>query len=73
MLDEAGTPAANWWNPNGSIPGLVDFTNPQAAEWWYSRVRNLIDTYDIDSIKFDAGESSYSPQVSCYFDLYYNT
>ncbi|XP_045450289.1 myogenesis-regulating glycosidase-like [Melitaea cinxia] len=63
VLDEAGTPAANWWNPNGSIPGLVDFTNPQAAEWWYSRVRNLIDTYDIDSIKFDAGESSYSPQI----------
>ncbi|XP_046966594.1 myogenesis-regulating glycosidase-like [Vanessa cardui] len=63
VLDEAGTPEANWWNANGSIPGLVDFTNPAAAEWWYGRVKNLIDTYGIDSIKFDAGESSFSPQI----------
>ncbi|CAH2258723.1 jg5405 [Pararge aegeria aegeria] len=64
VLDEAGTAAANWWNPNGSIPGLVDFTKPAAAEWWYNRVKNLIDTYGIDSIKFDAGESSFSPQIA---------
>ncbi|XP_034833635.1 myogenesis-regulating glycosidase-like [Maniola hyperantus] len=63
VLDEAGTAAANWWNPNGSIPGLVDFTKPAAAEWWYKRVKNLIDTHGIDSIKFDAGESSFSPQI----------
>ncbi|XP_032514714.2 myogenesis-regulating glycosidase-like [Danaus plexippus] len=63
VLDEDGTAKANWWNTNGSEPGLVDFTNPAAAEWWYTRVRNLLDTYDIDSIKFDAGESSFSPQI----------
>ncbi|XP_047532871.1 myogenesis-regulating glycosidase-like [Vanessa atalanta] len=63
VLDEAGTPEANWWNTNGSTPGLVDFTKPEAAEWWYSRIKNLIDTYGIDSIKFDAGESSFSPQI----------
>ncbi|XP_041980660.1 myogenesis-regulating glycosidase-like [Aricia agestis] len=63
VLDENETPAANWWNTNGSTPSLVDFTNPRAAEWWYQRVKNLIDTHNIDSIKFDAGESSFSPQI----------
>ncbi|CAH0725126.1 unnamed protein product, partial [Brenthis ino] len=63
VLNEEGSPEANWWNPNGSIPGLIDFTKPAAAEWWYDRVKDLIETYNIDSIKFDAGESSFSPQI----------
>lgn len=45
------------------MSGYIDFTNPAAAEWWYQRLQNLIDTYDIDSFKFDAGESNFSPQV----------
>lgn len=49
----------------------MDFTNPEAAEWWSNRVRSIIETYDIDSVKFDAGESSWSPQVSkLVFDTY---
>ncbi|KOB70265.1 Glycosyl hydrolase family 31 protein [Operophtera brumata] len=57
-------PDTSWWNNNGSIPGYVDFTNSEAAEWWYQRVKHIIDTYDIDSLKFDAGESSFSPQIA---------
>ncbi|KPJ04462.1 putative family 31 glucosidase KIAA1161 [Papilio xuthus] len=64
VLDEAGKPATTWWNNNGSVPGYIDFTNPEAAEWWYERIRNLLDTYDIDSVKFDGGESSFTPQVA---------
>ncbi|XP_068622815.1 myogenesis-regulating glycosidase-like [Battus philenor] len=64
VVDETGKPATSWWNNNGSVPGFVDFTNPAAAEWWYDRVRALLDTYDIDSVKFDAGESSFTPQVA---------
>lgn len=64
VLNEAGSPDTSWWNNNGSVPGYVDFTNPEAAEWWYQRVKNVIDTYDIESLKFDAGESSFTPQVS---------
>ncbi|CAG9116664.1 unnamed protein product [Plutella xylostella] len=63
VLNEEGSADSTWWNNNGSLPGYVDFTNPEAAEWWTSRVRSVIETYDIDSVKFDAGESSWSPQI----------
>ncbi|KAI8433924.1 hypothetical protein MSG28_012094 [Choristoneura fumiferana] len=63
VLTESGSPDTWWWNNNGTMAGYVDFTNPAAAEWWYQRVRSVLDTYDIDSLKFDAGESSFSPQI----------
>ncbi|XP_075979913.1 myogenesis-regulating glycosidase-like isoform X2 [Anticarsia gemmatalis] len=63
VLNEEGSPDTTWWNNNGSIPGYIDFTKPDAANWYADRVRNVIETYDIDSVKFDAGESSWSPQI----------
>ncbi|XP_068622814.1 myogenesis-regulating glycosidase-like [Battus philenor] len=63
VLNEENSPDSSWWNNNGSIPGYIDFTNPEAADWYSTRIRNLIETYDIDSLKFDAGESSWSPQI----------
>ncbi|XP_063829755.1 myogenesis-regulating glycosidase-like [Ostrinia nubilalis] len=63
VLNEEGSPDTSWWNNNGSVPGYIDFTNPEASNWYTQRVQNLIDTYGIDSLKFDAGESSWSPQV----------
>ncbi|XP_038221335.1 myogenesis-regulating glycosidase-like, partial [Zerene cesonia] len=63
VLNEEGSPDTTWWNNNGSIPGYIDFTNPEASKWYTTRVQELIDTYDIDTLKFDAGESSWSPQI----------
>ncbi|KAI8433920.1 hypothetical protein MSG28_012092 [Choristoneura fumiferana] len=63
VLNEEGSPDSTWWNNNGSLPGYIDFTNPEAADWYSSRIQNILDTYDIDTIKFDAGESSWSPQI----------
>ncbi|XP_061719795.1 myogenesis-regulating glycosidase-like [Cydia pomonella] len=63
VLNEEGSPDSTWWNNNGSLPGYIDFTNPEAAAWYSSRLHDLIDTYDIDTLKFDAGESSWSPQI----------
>ncbi|CAB3244189.1 unnamed protein product [Arctia plantaginis] len=63
VLNEEGSPDSSWWNNNGSVPGYIDFTKPEAATWYTDRVRNLMEEYDIDSIKFDAGESSWSPQI----------
>ncbi|XP_021194261.3 myogenesis-regulating glycosidase [Helicoverpa armigera] len=64
VLDEAYETDTNWWNNNGSIAGYIDFTNPKAADWYHDRLKAVLDTYDIDSVKFDAGESSFAPEIS---------
>ncbi|KAL4713793.1 hypothetical protein ACJJTC_012310 [Scirpophaga incertulas] len=63
VLNEEGSADTSWWNNNGSTPGYIDFTNPEASMWFTKRVEELITVYDINSVKFDAGESSWSPQV----------
>ncbi|XP_045776042.1 myogenesis-regulating glycosidase-like [Maniola jurtina] len=63
VLNENGSPDTSWWNNNGSVPAYIDFTNPEAADWYSKKIQYILDTYDIDSIKFDAGESSWSPQI----------
>ncbi|XP_034833180.1 myogenesis-regulating glycosidase-like [Maniola hyperantus] len=63
VLNEDGSPDTSWWNNNGSVPAYIDFTNPEAADWYSKKIQYILNTYDIDSIKFDAGESSWSPQI----------
>lgn len=63
VKNENGSVDTTWWNPNGTVSAYVDFTNKEAANWWSSRLRYLQETNAIDSFKFDAGESSWSPQV----------
>jgi len=52
----SNTTNTTWWNGNGSY---VDFTNPEAAAWWSNALRNLLAKSGIDTLKFDAGESSW--------------
>ncbi|KAL2735533.1 myogenesis-regulating glycosidase isoform X1 [Vespula squamosa] len=49
-----------WWQ--GTESATIDFTNPEAVEWWVARLK-LLEEYDIDSFKFDAGEGSWLPQI----------
>ncbi len=49
-----------WWN---GIASYIDFTNPAAVDWFLTRLKKLKAETGIDSFKFDAGESSWSPQV----------
>ncbi|CAG5924444.1 unnamed protein product [Menidia menidia] len=48
-----------WWN---GIGGILDFTNPEAREWYSSQLHTLKTRYDVTSFKFDAGETSYLPR-----------
>lgn len=57
-----------WWNGIGSI---LDFTNPDAREWFASHLRALKTEYGITSFNFDAGETSYLPkQFSTYAPMH---
>ncbi|XP_015190744.1 PREDICTED: uncharacterized family 31 glucosidase KIAA1161 isoform X1 [Polistes dominula] len=49
-----------WWQ--GTEAATIDFTNPEAVNWWVARLKNL-ESYGIDSFKFDAGEVSWLPQI----------
>ncbi|KAL6957763.1 alpha-glucosidase [Sarracenia purpurea var. burkii] len=43
-----------WWRGHA---GQIDFTNPKAAKWFKRRLEKLKQLYNIDSFKFDGGES----------------
>ncbi|NOZ26917.1 MAG: glycoside hydrolase [Chloroflexi bacterium] len=47
-----------WWRGEGA---LVDFSNPEAADWWLGKLRMLQDRYGVDGFKFDAGEGNFVP------------
>ncbi|XP_050532348.1 myogenesis-regulating glycosidase-like [Daktulosphaira vitifoliae] len=54
-----------WWN---GVAGHIDFTNPYAARWWSNRLFKLLDYTKIDTLKFDAGESTWCPQLPVYYN-----
>ncbi|CAG7734444.1 unnamed protein product [Allacma fusca] len=48
-----------WWE--GQNSGLIDFTNPEAVNWYRARLQKLQTDTGITSFKFDAGESTWLP------------
>lgn len=52
----ANTVNSIWWN---GVASYVDFTNPEAAAWWSKNLLDLLAKSGIDTLKFDAGESSW--------------
>ena len=45
-----------WWS---GFSAVLDFTNPDAVEWYHGQLRFLMDEYGIDGFKFDAGDESF--------------
>uniref|UniRef100_A0A7G3AJ38 Putative maltase glucoamylase n=1 Tax=Lutzomyia longipalpis TaxID=7200 RepID=A0A7G3AJ38_LUTLO len=64
VLDHNGKEDTQWWNSEQGEAAYIDFTNPEAANWYTSRLHKLLEDTGIDSFKFDAGESSWQPDVS---------
>ncbi|XP_077986184.1 myogenesis-regulating glycosidase-like [Glandiceps talaboti] len=57
--ETGGAPAmVKWWQGTGA---LIDVTNPEAVDWYVSRLNNLRREVKLDSYKFDAGEIVYFP------------
>lgn len=61
VKDTAGSTDTQWWNSRTGEAAYIDFTNPTAAQWFYDRLAQLQTDTGIDSFKFDAGESSWTP------------
>ncbi len=52
-----GEPAVRkWWNGYSAV---LDFTNPEAENWFDAQLKNLMSCYGIDGFKFDAGDGIY--------------
>jgi len=59
---EAKTPSIiNWWNGYSMV---MDFTNPDAVEWFTGQLNNMVTEYSLDGFKFDAGDPEYYPENS---------
>lgn len=65
---EAQMPAiVNWWN---GYSMLMDFSNPEAVNWFNDQLKHMVKTYGLDGFKFDAGDPEYyGPQVMAYKDI----
>ncbi|KAB7502683.1 Alpha-xylosidase [Armadillidium nasatum] len=62
VKDENGTTQrTSWWE--GAVAGIVDFTNPDAVEWWTGRLTTLKEETGVDGFKFDAGETNWLPRI----------
>ena len=52
-----------WWN---GVSGLLDFSNPKAVTWFNEQLNYLVDEYQIDGFKFDAGDPEYYKDLISY-------
>ena len=55
--EKATDPAMiNWWN---GYSALLDFTNPQAVNWFNEQLDGLVKDYGVDGFKLDAGDMNF--------------
>lgn len=57
MLDDTEKPAmVRWWN---GVSALLDLTNPESEKWFKGELNNLINEFDVDGFKLDAGDGRF--------------
>ncbi|XP_055863836.1 myogenesis-regulating glycosidase-like [Biomphalaria glabrata] len=59
-LDSDKPHLVSWWRGENNA-GVLDFTNPEAVNWYLSRLEYLKKTFNVTSFKFDAGELTWVP------------
>lgn len=45
-----------WWNGASAV---LDLSNPKTQEWFKGRLDHLVNEYNVDGFKFDAGDSGF--------------
>ncbi len=64
VTDKSGNPAiVQWWN---GASALLDFTNPEAVNWFKSQLNKLTTDYGVNGFKFDAGDFEYYAGVNSF-------
>ena len=66
VRNDSNSVLTEWWN---GVAATIDFTNPNASNWWMDRLKRLQDEIGFDSFKFDAGESNWLPPNSIYYRM----
>lgn len=62
VADHNGNVLTKWWNTKeNEAAAYIDFTKTEAANWYVNHLRELKESAGIDSYKFDAGETSWTP------------
>lgn len=62
VADHKGNVLTQWWNSGRGEAAYIDFTKTETAQWFYDHLNALLASSGIDSYKFDAGETSWTPQ-----------
>jgi len=64
VTDKTGKPAiVRWWN---GASGLLDLTNPKAADWFKSQLNILTNDYGVDGFKLDAGDFEFYENINSF-------
>jgi alpha-glucosidase len=50
-----------WWN---GVSAQLDFTNPEAVDWFNAQLERLVTEYNVDGFKLDAGDMDFYPEYT---------
>ncbi len=57
IKNKNGLPAMiRWWN---GVSAVLDLSKPEAKQWFKERLQYLVDTYNVDGFKLDAGDARF--------------